>query len=108
MVAVRFAGSSPDPVGTIGRLLAAWEAEVFGSGRDLLNDLERSPWVEATEDGVEVLFEGRPGNRMWRDWMVWLTSYVDGQDGDLKHVAFVDRVGGQVRPALEPGENLGA
>jgi hypothetical protein len=64
MVAVRFVGSVPDLMREVGRLLASWEAEVFGSGHDLQADLERSPWVEATDEGVEVVLEGRSGNRL--------------------------------------------
>ena len=77
---------------------------MFRSGHDLLNDLDRSPWVEGTDDGVEVVFEGRPGNRMWKDWMVWLTSYIDGSDSDVEHQAFADRVGGGLRLAMNPGD----
>lgn len=107
-VAVRFVGPGPDLTREVGRLLASWEAEVFRSGRDLLADLDRSPWVEATEDGVEVVFEGRSGNRTWKDWMVWLTSYVDASDVDVRHVAFADRIGGRVRLAIDSGANPSA
>jgi hypothetical protein len=31
-----------------------------------------SPWIEATDDTVEVVFEGGSGNQMWKNWMVWL------------------------------------
>ena len=102
-VAVRLSGPSPNLAGVVQGLLASWEAEAFKAGRDLLEDLERSPWVESADDRVDVVFEGRPGSRLWKDWMVWFTSYVRASNPEVKREAFVDRVSNRVRPAVDPG-----
>jgi hypothetical protein len=107
-VAVGFASSRSDLPGAVDRLLSSWTTDGPPSERALLEDLDQSPWSEQTPDGLEVAFEGRPGNRMWRDWMVSFTSWVDSAGEDVRAVAFVDRVGGSVRPltstALGEGE----
>jgi len=64
-VAMRFAGSHSDLLATFESLLTTWTADGPPSGRDLLEDLDRDPWSEQADEGVDVVFEGRPGNRMW-------------------------------------------
>jgi hypothetical protein len=106
-VAVRLAGAGTDLPGTVDRLLTAWTAHGPASSRDLLEDLDRPPWVEQTDEGIDVVSEGRPGTRMWKDWMVSFTSWVDSADQGVRPVAFIDRISGRTRPhtSTAPGES---
>jgi hypothetical protein len=79
------------------RLLGSWSQKRAESGPDLLQDLDRYPWTEVTDEGIEVVFEGRPASRTWKDWMVSFTRWVDWAPNDVTHIAFVDRVDGLVR-----------
>jgi hypothetical protein len=77
------------------RFVAEWNAEhatVVG------RDLSTPPYIEPVDGGtVEVVFDGRPNNKMWRDWMVVVTRALDESDR-FEVLGFNDRVSGRFRP----------
>ena len=97
-VAVRFGGRSADPSGEVRRLVESWTAEQARGGADSAQDLEQPPRVEMTGEGVDVVFEGRPGNRRWNRWMTSFMRWVSTFSEEMHPVAIVDRTGGEVRP----------
>jgi Domain of unknown function (DUF4304) len=98
MVAVRFAGLSAEPVEEVRRLVESWRTQRLRDGADSTRELERPPWLELTSQGVEVVFESRPGNQRWKGWMASLVRWSGTFSEEMHPVAIVDRVSGEVRP----------
>lgn len=62
-------------------------------------DLRSAPLVTALPgDRVEVVFEGLPGSRRWKDWLVEITYDLDKLEG-LSFECFFDHVAGKPHPA---------
>jgi len=74
--------------------VSSWPAAF---GIDPLEALTTYPAVEEVSEAlVEVVFEGRPDNRLWKDAMV---SFMHGlPDGAGEFAGFYDRVGGRLHP----------
>ena len=50
--------------------ISAWMRAKEEQRIDVMEDLSSPPRVLATREGIEVVFEARPGSRRWKDWMV--------------------------------------
>ena len=66
-------------------------------GVDLGESLVQPPYTREAADIVDVVFEGKAGSRLWRDWMVSFTSDLTKALPELEAEGFVDLVGGEVR-----------
>jgi len=99
-VAVRFVKARPGIADSIGLCLVDWLEAKASAGVNVLEDLLGPPTLEpcaADQTCVEVVFEGRPENRRWRDWLVEFTHVARSLDG-VQVDGFHDKVSGVVRP----------
>lgn len=105
LVAVRLR-AAPSLVREIEALLANWKSWISAERRvDLGESLIRDPYIVAhSGDVVDVVFEGRSGSRLWRDWLVSFTSELKRAHPELKREGFWDLVGGSPNPASTHGE----
>lgn len=67
---------------------------------DIAKDLAAEPVARASEEGFRVVFEIRPGSRLWRDWTVGLVSALQGRLGKGAFAGFYDAVSGRMHPAV--------
>lgn len=97
-VAVRLS-ATPDQREALEGLLAEWVKQI--SVRAPLSDsLQRSPYmVPRSNDEVDIVFESRPGNRLWRDWLVSLSADIDEKKPDIRRRGFWDLISGEPNPA---------
>jgi hypothetical protein len=99
-VAARFAVSGADTTESVRRRLAAWVSARNADWPDgLLGDFFSPPEIhQAGPDTLDVVFEGRPGSRMWKGWMVDLTRELRSVEGTA-FAGFWDLVTGRSHPA---------
>ena len=73
-VACRFSA----PPGALARVegwVEGWTRGIMATRLvDLLEDLSAPPRVVARKDGyIDIVFDGKPASRRWKDWMVYLS-----------------------------------
>jgi hypothetical protein len=91
-VGARFFSSDPRALEFIRAQVSSYASRKAGEKVDLLEDLVRLPRVEADHAGhVMVIFDGRPGSELWRDWMVECTAEIKTLR-DVQFEGFVDLV----------------
>jgi hypothetical protein len=67
---------------------------------DLLKDLAVLPWTEIAQDGfIDIVFDGKPDSRRWKDWMVYLTRDLASSITRVTFYCFYDRVQQAPHPA---------
>lgn len=69
----------------IEQALQEWRTLLEGVGVDFLADLFAEPRVTASDEGFRVIFQIRPGSRLWKDWAVKLVSSLASQLPRLIH-----------------------
>jgi len=63
-----------------------------------LRDFMSLPRVErATPETLDVVFDGRSGSRLWKDWVIALTQEVEMLEG-VHFLTFQDGVSGRQHP----------
>lgn len=73
-------------------------------GVDLNASLRTLPYVVERGNGaVDVVFEGLPGSKLWRDWLVWFSTHVQNSLADVRRVGFWDLVADRPNPASVRG-----
>ena len=98
-VAVRFAFASTEARVRLEGIVTRWLDGRQDDGVDLNRDLTSLPVVTDGPAGTaDVVIEGRSGSRMWKDWMVYITTTVESEDHEIKATQFIDLIGGGVRP----------
>lgn len=103
-VAARFTVPNADARDLIRQRVSTWVAgRVEREQVDVLADLSSLPRVEEVDSSTaDVVFEGRPGSRLWKGFMVELTQELS--DGQAAFVGFWDLVAGKPHPAsVRPG-----
>lgn len=100
VVAVRLR-VAPSVVPDIEALLANWMSWISTERHvDLAQSLNRDPYVVERSGGVvDIVFEGRSGSRLWRDWLVSFTSELNHARPDVVRAGFWDLVGGSPNSA---------
>ena len=73
-----------------------WNAE---HATVVARDLSAPPRVEDVDDAgtVEVVFDGRLANKMWKDWMVLLLIELRRSIEAVEFIGFNDRGSGRLR-----------
>lgn len=100
VVAARFRVDRQDGTGAVAECISRWDARKTALGVDTSADLATPPHAEEMDKtSIEIVFEGKPGSRLWKDWLVDLTRDVTETVDGLQFEGFVDRVSGVVRPA---------
>jgi len=95
-VAVRVAVGGAEVADAVRLFVAEWIAE---KAAVLARDLVTPPYVEVAGEGtVEVVFDGRSDNGMWKDWMVALTGDLGRSVEGVQVLGFNDRVSEHFRP----------
>jgi hypothetical protein len=97
-VAARYSFAAPDAVEGARLAVSAWVAEREAQGIDLKTDLERPPYIQVHGGTLDIVFDGRPGMPLWKDWMVSVCQQVASVVPLLTFVSFFDLVGGMEHP----------
>lgn len=98
-VAARYSFAAPDAVEEARLAVCAWVAEREAQGIDLNADLARPPYIQVHEGGtLDIVFDGRPGMPLWKDWMVSVCQQVASTVPLLTFVSFFDLVGVMEHP----------
>lgn len=66
---------------------------------DMAEDLAAEPVSSPSDEGFRVVFEIRPGSRLWRDWAVALVSALRARLGPGCFLGFFDDVSGRMHHA---------
>jgi hypothetical protein len=99
VVAARFRVDRQDAASAVAECISRWDAQKAALGIDTGADLATPPHAEELDKAsIEIVFEGKPGSRLWKDWLVDLTRDVTETVDGLHFEGFVDRVSGVVRP----------
>ena len=80
--------------GAIEQALAEWNQLL--EGIDTAADLAIEPQIASSEEGFRVVFQIRPGSRLWKDWAVALLSSVSHHLGRESFLGFFDVVAGRM------------
>jgi len=100
-VAARFDVSDPDGFDSVRRCVARWLAEKAEAGVEIGRDLSMPPQTAILDmSKIEVVFDGRAGSRMWKDWLVDLTREITASVDGVRFEGFQDRVSGVFRLRL--------
>jgi hypothetical protein len=99
-VASRFSVYDATTVRRVEDYVTGWIHGIAATNHvNLLEDLAVAPYVVAGEGGiVDVIFDGRPESRRWKDWMVYLTRDLESTTL-ATFVCFYDRVADAPHPA---------
>ena len=100
-VASRFALTNVASQGVVAEYVTGWVyRKVQEDHIDLREDLVVLPWTEIPEEGfIDIIFDGRPGSRRWKDWMVYLTIDLKSSGIGVIFQCFYDRVAHAAHPA---------
>lgn len=72
----------------------SWIAEREAETIELTEDLASAPYIVVRDDSTfDVVFEGRPGQPRWKDWMVALTRELASTVSNVRFDCFYDLVG---------------
>ncbi len=96
-VAARFAEVGPETIERLEVFIAGWLRGVSRYA-DLSRDLIESPYVMVEHEFTHVVFEGKPGARLWKDWMIFLTRDLAESSFGLTFLCFYDLVSGVAHP----------
>jgi hypothetical protein len=66
---------------------------------DMTQDLAAEPMARPSDEGFRIVFEIRPGSRLWRDWAVALVSALRTRLGTGSFAGFFDDVSGRMHRA---------
>jgi hypothetical protein len=92
-VGAEFSSSEPGALEVIRAQVSSYASRKAGDKVDLLDDLVRLPRVEADQAGhVLVIFDGKAGSELWRDWMVECTADIKDSISNVQFEGFVDLV----------------
>jgi hypothetical protein len=99
-VAARFSLIGTTSVKTVEDRVTDWvRRKTVDDHVDLSNDLAVSPQVAVIgPDTLYVVFEGKPGSKLWKDWMVAVTQDLMALS-DLTFEGFYDLVTNSPHPA---------
>ena len=99
-VAVRFSLPGRDVRATVETHLAEWVRKQAAFGEvDLATDLLNEPRVvSVTDNVVDIVFEGRPGARDWKDWLVDAVQELTSSIDELVWEGFLDLATGAADP----------
>ena len=67
---------------------------------DITLDLAEEPVARQSDEGFRIVFEIRPGSRLWRDWAVSLVNAVRTRLGAGSFAGFFDYVSGRMHTAV--------
>jgi hypothetical protein len=89
---------------TLAEGLKSWlKRMASGLGIDLMLTLSRQPYLADRGNGlVDVVFEGRPDSKLWRDWMVSFARYIEETVPGMQRQGFWDLVANKPNPASLP------
>ena len=74
--------------------VGGWVRGIITTGQvNLLDELATLPRVAASGvTSLDVVFDGRPGSRSWKDWMLYLTRDLKSAFADRTFECFYDVV----------------
>jgi hypothetical protein len=99
-VAARFTFDARAAVGAAESLVKDWVVRRVAERINLAEDLATDPYVVVrSDDTLDVVFEGRPGRSLWKDWMVAITEEMTSTVPSVKFACFYDLVGDIEHPA---------
>jgi hypothetical protein len=99
-VAARFRASTTGPRPSAAAILSVAIARREADGARAFAGEFRGPPIEEwqNEETLDVVFHGRAGSRLWKDWMVALTVELKAPEYGLRFEGFIDRVSGRRHP----------
>ncbi len=99
-VAARFTAVAPDARRQLVEAVAGWVAAKEELGVDFAQDLLRPLRVEVDAVGyLVVIADGRPGRRLWKDWLVYLVRHLQDSLPAVRFSGFYDLVADRPHPA---------
>jgi len=101
-VSARFSASQEEVLQRVDELIATWVRTKSDEHIDWTGDLVTVPTVKHVDkQTVEVVFDGKPGSRRWKDWMVSITQQLSSLPG-MTFEGFFDLVANVPHPASLP------
>jgi hypothetical protein len=96
-VAGIFRSSLEDSRQAIDRGVAEWHESL--QGIDTSPDLASEPQIVPFDEGFRIVFQIRPGSRLWRDWAVALIGNISNHLKPDSFAGFFDVVAGRMHGA---------
>lgn len=90
-VAARYRVTDGDTLNLLRAEVDGWNSSTVGS--ELRAGLMRPPYVAESEDWTDIVFEGLPGNRLWRDCLVSFTRRLEQAHPEVQRIGFWDLIG---------------
>ena len=99
-IAARFHSSRTSRLNLINTVLQSIQHLEDEGTPAFINEFRAEPIEERRDDEtIDLLFQGRAGSKVWKDWLVAIIQDVEAQESGLRFIAVIDRVSGRAHPS---------